>query len=666
MPRQPTLWLVLLLGLQCWLVQQGWAAPERPNVILFLVDDMGWMDSTPYGSEYYDTPNMARLARESMRFTDAYALPLCSPTRASILTGQYSARHGITSATGHLAPQPPGHNFLAETAPPNRPVILPESRNFLDPAHLTLAEILRDSGYRTAHVGKWHLGLTRPHWPEQHGFETAFHCHPDPGPPGNYFSPYGVQLDGEPRGRAKVGTITDGPAGEYITDRLTDEALRFIDSAALSGAGRPFFLNLWHYGVHGPWGHKQALTAKYAGKADPRGRQGNPIMASMLKSVDESLGRILDRLDALKLGERTVLIFASDNGGNTHSMTEEDARTSRRPANDSMLADWRRWAGNRPPTNNAPLRDGKGRLYEGGIRVPLMVRWPGKVRAGATSAAVVGPIDYYPTILELAGIPTPTGQKLDGASFASVLAGRRESVRDTYFTWFPHLVPGVAVRQGHWKLIRRFEPRPEYPGGLELFNLRDDLSETTNLADKNPAKAAELNRLIDGFIRDTGALAPRPNPAYRAQAGAPAAGEVLAGLVPRGCTAVVTQDGALRVTAQGPQPFLGTAQVRAPGPLLLRLRLRSAAGGSGRVTWRGSEQADFPEDQAIPYKTSPSTDWQDVEIPLPIRGRPAIIRLYVPGGAGGVEFQSIEYFTAGDRKLAKRWDFRGSGQGGGS
>src|SRR5687767_1368974 len=254
------------------------ADAKRPNVIVFLVDDMGWRDCGVYGSQYYETPNIDHFAQRAMRFTDAYAEPLCSPTRASLLTGKYSARHGITSATGHQPPQPAGYRFLPASAPANRAIVTPESKNYLEPSEYTLPETLREAGWRTAHIGKWHLGLTPPHWPEKQGFEVAFHCHPDPGPPGNYFSPYGVQASGEPRGQNRVGTITDGPKGEYIVDRQADEAVKFITE----NKGRPFFLNLWCYGVHGPWGYKKEYAEAFASKKDPRGVQGNPIMAAML------------------------------------------------------------------------------------------------------------------------------------------------------------------------------------------------------------------------------------------------------------------------------------------------------------------------------------------------------------------------------------------------
>jgi arylsulfatase A-like enzyme len=229
------------------------AKPARPNIVLFLVDDMGWMDCGAYGSKYYETPNIDRFAARAMRFTNAYSQPLCSPTRASILTGQYSARHQITSPTGHLPPQKPGHKFLPESAPANAAMLLPESKNYLEPSQITLAETLRAAGYRTAHIGKWHLGTTEPHWPEQQGFDIAFHCHPDPGPPGAYFSPYRVFPPGAEKPKASagarftVGTITDGPAGEYIVDRQAAEAVKFLQD----NKSGPFFLNLWCYGVHG-------------------------------------------------------------------------------------------------------------------------------------------------------------------------------------------------------------------------------------------------------------------------------------------------------------------------------------------------------------------------------------------------------------------------------
>lgn len=494
------------------------ADASPPNIIFFLVDDMGWMDSQPYGSKYYDTPNMQRLADQGMRFTSAYAMPLCSPTRASILTGQHTSRHGILAPTCHNPPQKEGHNFLPEKARPSEPLVLPESRNYLDPSHYTLAEALRDAGYRTGHFGKWHLGLTEPHWPDKQGFDVTFFA-PDPGPPNsNYFSPYycippGAEEPERPEGeRFTHGTITDGPTGEYITDRLTDESLKFITA----NKDRPFFLNLWHFAVHGPWGHKEEIAAEMAKRTDPTGRQDNPVMASMLKSVDESLGRILDKIDELGLANDTLIIFTSDNGGNVGA--DPMRQLGKRADLLDTGASYKKWAGTKAPTNNAPLKGGKASINEGGIRVPLIVSWPGRIAAGATSDEVVGCIDFYPTLLDLLGIKSNPKQIIDGVSIAPVLLGTGPLARESYFTW--HSTRFASVRQGDWKLIRTITPSNH--GKIQnvhaLYNLKDDLGETTNLARENHARVAELSALIDRYVKETGALYPKPNPAYDPQA----------------------------------------------------------------------------------------------------------------------------------------------------
>jgi arylsulfatase A-like enzyme len=683
-------WLLLLLCFPMDLRAAEASLPTRPNVVLFLVDDMGWMDSSPYGSQYYETPHMQRLAQQSMRFTDAYAVPLCSPTRASILTGQYSSRHRITSASGHQPPVAPNASPYPSEAPPGRPLIYAESKNYLNPDLATIGKVLHAAGYRTGHFGKWHLGLMPEHRPDRYGFEWTWHCAPDPGPP-SYFSPYGVVPEGRsreetgtgtsrttempassrdplgasavssrparPTGRQKVGNITDGPDGEYITDRLTDEALKFIDAHR----GEPFYLNLWQYGVHGPWGHKESYTAEFAKKTDPRGKQRNPIMASMLKSVDESLGRVLDKLDELGLTDNTLFIFYSDNGGNTHSNIPGTAKTDRaEQTGNPMLLDWRKWAGAEPPTNNAPLREGKGRIYEGGTRVPLMVRWPGRIQPGSISDAVVGPIDLYPTILDATGLANPTGHRVDGLSLLPVLEQTGTLARNAYFIWFPHLIPGASVRVGDWKLIRRFETHPDYPDLLELYNLKDDLGETANLADQMPDKVKQLDALIDDFIRDTGALVPKPNPAYSPRPAAPpkASADPAAGLVPKMCKISLVA-GALRVEPDGRAPFLGTAQVKHTGPMSLTMRARSTVGGEGKVQWKTADQEDFPASgQIVAYTLPPGGQWQEVSIDLPVEGTSAIVRLYLPAAEAPVEIESLRYSAPERPQPIRVWDFR--------
>jgi arylsulfatase A-like enzyme len=659
--RVSATWLfVLMVGMILTTANNVIAADHQPavppNIVLFLVDDMGWMDSTPYGSQYYETPNMKRLERQSMKFTDAYAVPLCSPTRASILSGQYSSRHRVTSASGHQPAAPAHASPYPAKAKANEQFIYARSKNYLDLSFVTFCEVLRDAGYRTGHFGKWHLGLSQEHWPEKHGFEVAFHAEPSPGPR-SYFSPYGVHSSGDP-GKQWVGTITDGRDGEYITDRLTDEALRFVEEHQ----DEPFYLNFWHFAVHGPWGHKEKLTKQFADKSDPRGQQKNPIMASMLKSVDESLGRVMDRFDELGLTDNTLFIFYSDNGGNTHSNVPGGRGMDVKQGHPKwdFVQDWKKWAGDQAPTNNAPLREGKGRIYEGGQRVPLMVRWPGLIEPGSISNSIVGPIDLYPTILEAAGLKKPAGHVVDGESIIPILKQTGVMKRQAWFTWFPHLNPAVSVRQGDLKLIRRFEPHPEYPEVRELYNLKKDIGESNNLARRMPDKVKELDALIDQFVKDTGALYPKPNPDFNAAAPNKPDdrnSDPIAGLVARMCKVIKTEK-AVRIVAEGRLPFLGTGQVKLNGPLTLKLRTRSTAGGKGRVQWRTGGQATFPQSaQVVTYDLPAGTEWQDILVRLPVQGKVSVIRLFLPAQKTPVELQSIQFIDRSGRE--KCWDFSG-------
>jgi len=638
-------------------LQAADAPAKQPNVVLFLVDDMGWMDTTVNGSKYYATPNMERLAKRAMRFTDAYAQPLCSPTRASILTGQSPLHHGISTPAGH---SPPRARELRAQAPPDKPFIYPITQTYLDPAQYTLAEALRDAGYRTAHLGKWHLGLTQPHWPEQQGFEVAFHAEPSAGPP-SYFSPYGVKPEGTPGGKNHVGTITDGPPGEYIADRLTDEAIKFITA----NRERPFFLNFWHYNVHGPWGFKTNYADAFLGKEPRDGIQGNPIMAAMLQSVDESLGRLLDKLDELKLTQNTIFIFFSDNGGNDFSNVadpEQLKKEQQKPPTSDLLKSWRKYAGNLPPTSNLPLRAGKGALYEGGTRVPLLIAWPGVVAPGSTSAAIVHAYDFYPTLLDALGLAPNPAQKFDGISFVPALKQTGPLAREGVFNYFPHTLfgipEGVSVRSGDWKLFRFFETNDQHPNAHELYNLKDDIGETKNLAAQMPDKVKQLDALISGFLA-TGDVVPKPNPAYRPKtAGAAASAKTadpLQGWKAQNSKATFT-NGALRVEADGRAPFLGTAQIKASGPITLKLRARSANGGPGKVQWVTQDQTEFPATgQTVAFSLAAGGEWQDITVDIPVTGDLRLLRLYLPAGQSPVEIASIQY-TGKTGKL-KTWNF---------
>lgn len=654
--RKETTALLLILVLS----GTGWAI-EKPNVILFLVDDLGWTDGGVFGSDYYETPNIDAFAKEAMRFTNAYAHPLCSPSRASILTGQEESRHGILSAHGHLEPEPWGPQEYQMATSKNE-YLLPKSRRYLNPDTVTLPEVFRDAGYRTAHLGKWHLGLTQEHWPDKHGFEVTFHAAPDPGPPGStYFSPHGVHPDGHPTSKHRVGNIADGPDGEHIDDRLGAEAIKFITEHK----DEPFYLNLWMYDCHGPWEAKLDYIKQFAKKKPHPDGHANPVYAAMLKTMDENFGRVMTALNELGIADNTIVVFFSDNGGNTHSMGEVEQKRSL--ANPKHRAHgytkiYNEYAGIQYPTKNLGLREGKGKLYEGGERVPLAVRWPGRIPAGSVSDAIVNNIDLYPTLLELAGQPQPDDHVIDGQSFAKVLTEGNDGAGRISISFFPYHNAGISVREGDWKLIQRFVRKPdEYEGLVELFDLKNDLGETTNLAARMPKKVAELSKLIDAHFEKTGGLTPKPNPEYEPPLNRNApknAGRPLThGLVPKQCR-IEPIDGGIRVIPQGKMPFLGTAQVRFAGPITLHLSARSADGaaGKGRIQWRIVGQEEFPESaQSVSFELPAGDTWQNVKVEVPVNGRSQLVRLHLPGGKP-LEIQSIRWKSPDQKPV--EWDFR--------
>jgi arylsulfatase A len=447
--------------------------PAKPNVVLFLVDDMGMVDVGCYGATYHKTPNVDRLAAGGMRFTQAYAAAcICSPTRAALLTGRWPVQTGITDwIPGHLRPA--------------AKLKVPDIYNELPLAEVTLAEALRANGYATASVGKWHLGGP-DFYPEKHGFDLNV-AGTDKGQPPSYFSPY------------NIATLPDGPPGEHVTDRLTAEAERWVEQ----NKDRPFFLYLPHFAVHTPIQPRKDLLAKYKGIEAP-GDQKNPAYAALVEGVDESVGRLTRKLDELKLTNKTIFVFTSDNGGL------------------SQVAN-----GTKPgPASNKPLRGGKGTLYEGGVRVPLVVRYPGVVKPGTTCDVPVVSQDLFATVLAMTGTdrpaPPPSAgpMPVDGLSLVPLLAGGGSGdgggwSRDALYWHYPHYHPGGAtpcgsIRKGDWKLIETFED-----GKVELFDLKADPYETTDLAAREPAKAAELRKALADWRAANGAKMPTPNPAYK-------------------------------------------------------------------------------------------------------------------------------------------------------
>jgi arylsulfatase A-like enzyme len=436
------------------------AAPaKRPNVIFMLLDDLGWRDFGCYGNTFHETPNLDRLATEGVRFTNAYAAcPVCSPTRASIMTGKYPARLQLTDWI-------PGRKQW-----PTAKLLTPEFEHQLPLKETTIAEALKPLGYRTASIGKWHLG-GEGFWPDNQGFDLNVAGN-HRGSPTSYFGPFDLP-------NLKGGTKDDS-----LTEKLTDAAESFIEDSSKRG---PFFIYLPEYTVHLPLQARQEVIAKYKDKNGGKDFP-NPIYAAMVESFDIALGRIRKKLNDLKIADNTILIVTSDNGG---------LRFEGKSA--------------KPVTDNSPLRAGKGHLYEGGIREPLLIHWPGVTKAGTVYDTTVSSVDYLPTILEMAGGRAP---QVDGVSIAPVLRGKGAPKREAIYWHYPHYSnqggpPAGAVRKGDWKLIEFYEDNR-----LELFNLKDDVSERRNLVKREPKQAVELHSLLKKWRASVNATMPKPNPDY--------------------------------------------------------------------------------------------------------------------------------------------------------
>ncbi|MBL9171749.1 MAG: sulfatase [Verrucomicrobiales bacterium] len=439
-------------------------AAKPPNIILILVDDLGWADLGCYGNRFHETPNLDQLAQEGVRFTSAYsACTVCSPTRASLLTGKYPARLHLT-------------DWIAGHPRPHAKLSVPAWTQSLPGNERTLAEALREVGYTSANIGKWHLGKADS-YPEQHGFDRNVGGY-ERGQPPSYHSPY------------RIPTLTEDAPGKFLTDREADEAIRFIEE----NRTRSFFLYLPHYAVHTPLAGKPEVIAKYQAKLGAGGdRVQNPVYAALLESVDRAVGSIRQTLARLGLQDQTILLFTSDNGG-------------------LVLG------GKKAPTSNLPLRSGKGSPYEGGVRVPLIAFWPKVTPAGAICDAPVITPDLYPTVLGLAGARVAKGQIIDGTDLRPLLQRpSRPSLRAenrAIFWHYPHYHPGgstpySAIREGDYKLIETFEQ-----GKAELYDLRLDLGETKNLLESHPKRAARLLRKLQQWRVQTGAQMPSANPDY--------------------------------------------------------------------------------------------------------------------------------------------------------
>lgn len=431
---------------------------ENLNVIFLLADDMGWTGPSSFGGDLHETPNIDRLVRDGMRFTQAYAAcAVCSPSRAAILTGKYPARL-------HTTDWIPGRKVAGRLR-------IPDWKPYLDHDEITIAEVLKKEGYRTASIGKWHLGF-ESHYPETHGFDVnvaGTHYHSPPRGYG-YFLPNPL--------------FPDAKKGRFLTDRLTDEVVRLIEE----WQDGPFFLYVPYHAVHDPVMGKPAYVEHYRRRHQPGMKQFKPSYAALTQSIDDSVGRILKALEEFGLEGRTVVFFTSDNGGQLDH------------------------------TTNDPLRDGKASCYEGGVRVPLVVKWPGVTPPGSISLEPVTGVDYFPTILEILGRRSATAGRtdLDGRSLVPVLRDPATRLEPRELYWhYPHYNPQRftspygAMRDGDWRFLVHYEDMD-----IEVYNLKDDPGERTDLSKRLPGKTEALRRKFFAWLEQVGAQMPLPNPDY--------------------------------------------------------------------------------------------------------------------------------------------------------
>ncbi len=644
------------------------AAAAPKNIILILADDLGWADTTLYGkTTLYETPNIERLAARGMTFSRAYSSPICSPTRASIMTGQNPARHGMTAPAAHL--EEVRFDPVANTSgPPHQKSANVRSSTRLDPSIPTLAQLLKDVGYSTAHFGKWHLGR-EPHSPLELGFDVDIpHWH-GPGPKTSYLAPWGYENP----------NFEEGKPGEHIEDRMAQEAVSWLKKRDRK---KPFFMNYWQFSVHAPFGAKPELIDYYRKKIKRGEKQQSPTYAAMVHSLDDAVGSLLDVLESEGILDETVIVFYSDNGGNIHCGLEETDVSGEKYIT--------------AITSNHPLRGGKGGIHEGGVRVPAVVVWPGVTRPGSRSDVRIQSNDLYPTILHMLNIERPRDHVIDGVDFAKALRGE-DMDRGPMFTHVPGhgntpqwLPPSTSVHHDDWKMIRTYHYGEGGEHQYRLYNLRDDIGENKNLASAHPNKVKAMDRLIDDYIAEANVVVPLPNSKFDpakfdpSKIGVQAGGlkmppskkpkqqgggakpamtvnkaSMLGWIAKNGGISVIGDS--LRITPVGRQTFIANAKVRANGPAEIRMRIRTDVDGKARFQWRTEGQDLFPKTGQTKSFAIAAEGWQELKVSLPIEGRLVHVRLFLPSQKNSVEIDWIEAGSKGSNAAdRKRWDFKAS------
>lgn len=607
------------------------AQAQQPNIVMFMVDDLGWTDGASFGSQYYETPNIDRLRERGLYFTNAYsANPLCSPTRASIMTGQYPGRLNFTAASGHTAPNPDAPP-IRESAASSQRVVIPTSRNQLDPSYYTLPELLGDAGYDTYFMGKWHLGSPSIYWPDAQGFDVNIGGAGNPGPP-SFFSPHGLN------------NLSDGPVGEHVDDRMAREYVGILDQRAAENDTDPFFICWWAWGVHAPFQAKEEYIEYYRGKTDPTGRHDCTTMGGMIQSIDDSVGVLLDELDARGLTDDTIIVFFSDNGGNMYS-----------EVTDSVTGF------TTTPTNNAPLRSGKGNMYEGGVRVPAIISWPGVTTPNSTTNAFLMSQDWYATFGEWAGATFDADQALDGVSFVEYLQGTASAPREEVYIHFPHYIaatdnlPGTSVRQGDWKLYRFYGEGPDLTNVYELYNLAGDPSESNNLYGSEPAIAANLTALLDQHVQNAEYIVPFPNPNFA---------EPVGGWEVTNNMRLLLDGGTLRATMLGHDPHMTPVEnLDIAGPTQLQIRLRIQGVGNMQVFWNAQGDPGFAAGRSSSAVLTHDGEWATYTVDLQHTTPLRTIRIDPGTEAGAADFDWIRLYDQSGTTLQHSWEFGGDWDG---
>lgn len=625
--------LMMIIAFLCLANQSILAKEGLPNVIFIMADDLGWKDLGCQGSTYHKTPNIDKLASRSVRFTNYYtASPLCSPTRSSIIAGLYPARTGITAPACHL-PVIQLEKKLAK-GNPNQKVLNAESLTRLKTEYTTLAQVFQGAGYSTAHFGKWHLGHGKGYEPKDRGFEVDIpHTPSAAGPAGGYLAPWKFVKD----------PSIKGTCGEHIDSWMADQAGRFI----MDNKEKPFYLNFWLYSVHGPWNARVEDIEYFKKTINSDSLQRNPLYAAMIKGMDDAVGRLLDSLEKSGVSNNTIIIFTSDNGGYAYPPRATD------PKGYEEI----------PATSNLPLRSGKASNYEGGTRVPCIVCWPGKIKP-SVNEAIFSSVDWFPTLTAMAGLKPANLPKLDGMNQApAILEGK--SVRDTAYVHFPHgggnqeiekpgFWPATWVRHRDWKLIRFYGKNNDNSDLYELYNLKDDQSETKNLAASKPELVQELKQKIDSFLKETDAVIPKINPVWKGSSkpSAPAANTTWT--TSKDATMEI-QEGRMKLTSKGGDPFVFTRDIKSGnGPFVVSFRMKSNSKGNCQIFWMTEEEKTFFRDRSVVIKPEHDNQWHGYELKFPVEKALAGFRIDPSNAPGEILIENLR-IIGNDGAVLAEW-----------